>query len=92
MDGTIKSSTGKIGSVRIDIGQAMSSLVQNDLHFEMTLYAIIEILKNKKDKDGNPIITQEELEAKAKEGADKIRSSTSILQPETTPSGIIIPK
>ena len=70
----------------------MSSLVQNDLYFEMTLYAIIEILKNKKDKDGNPIITQEELEAKAKEGADKIRSSTSILQPETTPSGIIIPK
>ena len=90
MDGIIKPPMSGAGSVRLDIGQAMSNLVQNDIYFEMTLYAIVEILKSKKDKDGNPILTTDELEAKAKEGMDKIRSASTLVQ--SSPSGLVLPK
>ena len=90
MDGIIKPQLSAGGPQRIDIGQVMSNLTQNDLYFEMTLYAIVEVLKGKLDKDGKPILTTDELEAKAKECLDKVRSASNIATPSV--SGLVLPK
>ena len=58
----------------------------NDIRFEMTLDAVIELLESKKDKDGNSLFAKGEIDKIVKEKiekANKAAKTASILTPRT---------
>jgi hypothetical protein len=78
------------GKTQFDIGRVLANLVQNDLYFETTMYAIVELLKEAKGVDGLPIVTTEKLMAKAEECAKKIQADQQLIKPNTC--GLVLPK
>ena len=52
---------------QLDIAGILTNLTHNDFAFHVTLTTLIEMLKNKKDVDGNPLIDIEAFNKKAQE-------------------------
>jgi len=70
-----------------NLSEILGLLNTNDFYFHITLTALIESLKEKKGPDGNPLITEEEIELKIKEVRDKAMNQLKIVTP--TPGSII---
>ena len=77
------------GKGGIDIVGVVQNLAANDFYFETVLYGIVETLKSKLDKDGKPLITDEEIAAKAKEARERIVAESKIVKPQPQPKLII---
>jgi hypothetical protein len=73
-----------------NLSEILGLLNTNDFYFHITLTALIELLKEKKGQDGNPLITEEEIELKLKEVRDKTMNQLKIVAP--TPGSIITNK
>lgn len=69
-----------------DFGVAamVSTLAANDLRFELMISALIETIKDIKNPDGTPMVTEAMLEAKVEMVKKK-------MQEEMTKSNIILP-
>lgn len=76
---------------KLNEGMALSDILlilnENDFTFFVTLSALIAILKDKKDSNGNPLITEEELNFKMIEIKEKLLAKQKIITPN---SGIVI--
>ena len=78
----------KTPGMQVDIAGLMSMLASNDIRFEITMNAIIELLEGKKLPDGTLLFTKDEVEKKIVEVHDRTMKAMSIAKPE---SGLIIP-
>ena len=61
-----------------------SNLASNDFHYEVVMSALIEILKNKKNLDGTPFVTDKEFDEKVKEIQADMEAKMKILAPTTS--------
>jgi hypothetical protein len=66
-----------------NLSDILGLLNTNDFYFHITLTALIELLKEKKGPDGNPLITEEEIELKLKDVRDKTMNKLKIVAPTT---------
>ena len=71
----------------MNIEQILQQLIGSDFRFEVLIRAIVEVLATKKNPDGTPLITAEEVSAKAEELRQKAIEQSKIAKP----SGIIVP-
>jgi len=64
-----------------NLSEILGLLNTNDFYFHITLTALIELLKEKKGPDGNPLITEEEIEIKIKDVRDRTMNQLKIISP-----------
>lgn len=79
---------GKSGNGN-DLSKILGNLIQNDLYFETTIYAVVEILKETKGADGLPLITVDKLAAKAEECVKRMHAEHEAPKPL---GNLILPK
>lgn len=71
----------------MNIEQILTQLMGANFRFELLIRAIVEVLATKKNIDGTPLLTHEEVNAKAEELKNKAIEQAKIAKP----SGIILP-
>lgn len=81
-----------IKQVQLDpfLSQMMQQFASTDLRHEVILNALIDLLVDKKDEDGNPLITKEAIDQKAEELHKKLIEDAKIAKPANN-SNIIVP-
>jgi len=69
----------------MNIGEILANLNHNDYSFHITITSLLEVLKEKKNPDGTPFLTNEILAEKAKFVQEELSKKIKISQPPTTP-------
>ena len=72
----------------MNLEQIMTQLIGADFRFELLIRAIVEVLASKKNADGTPLLTHDEISVKAEELKNKALEQAKIAKPS---SGIILP-
>ena len=70
-----------------DMGKVLSNLSNNDFSFHVTITALMEVLKEKKNPDGTPFLTNEMLDVKAKLVQEALMAKVKLEVPP--PSGVV---
>lgn len=73
----------------LNIGEILANLSHNDFSFHVTVTALMDVLKDKKNPDGTPFITNEELAEKAKLIQEELAKKVKLSVPP--PTGPILP-
>ena len=65
----------------LNIGEILSNLSKNDFSFHVTITSLLEVLKDKKNPDGTPFLTNEILAAKAKAVQEALAAQINLSVP-----------
>lgn len=74
--------------VNARLPELLSTLVNNDMRFEVIVTSLIELLKEAKDSNGNPLITQAAMDKKCAETRDTFIKEMELAKP---PTGLVLP-